>query len=283
MSLAMHAQKRDLRKKDYQKIVSFSFLHPNLKVNIFSKPDKLGVKIVRIGDGNLAIKHFHQTNSSSLILYFHGGAFTVPMNTDQFNMIENVAQQSESDLYIADFPLIPAHSGQELLNFSEEAFKQASSTGQKVFLLADSAGATLAIHLAEKYRNQISGLILASPWIVSETQPANSTKEDLMLDPAVLNQIRDQFLVGLSDGDSFSFLDSEKLNNLKVLLIYGSEEILADTDQKLISALDNAADTEVLIDEVKGAFHDFILWNKLPETKKAIKKIADFIKYQRGV
>ena len=283
MSLAMHAQKRDLRKKDYQKIVSFSFLHPNLKVNIFSKPDKLGVIIVRIGDGNLAIKHFHQTNSSSLILYFHGGAFTVPMNTDQFNMIENVAQQSESDLYIADFPLIPAHSGQELLNFSEEAFKQASSTGQKVFLLADSAGATLAIHLAEKYRNQISGLILASPWIVSETQPANSTKEDLMLDPAVLNQIRDQFLVGLSDGDSFSFLDSEKLNNLKVLLIYGSEEILADTDQKLISALDNAADTEVLIDEVKGAFHDFILWNKLPETKKAIKKIADFIKYQRGV
>nr|WP_252893062.1 alpha/beta hydrolase fold domain-containing protein [Lentilactobacillus otakiensis] len=107
-------------------------------------------------------------NPTSQILYFHGGAFTVPMNEDQLEMITRIATESASRIQVADFPLLPGHSADEILTFSQSALELVTDSELRTFIVADSAGAKIALQLLVNNPGKIAGTSLISPcWICS--------------------------------------------------------------------------------------------------------------------
>ena len=62
-----------------------------------------------------------------------------------------------------------------------------------------------------------------------------------------------------------------------ILLYYGTNELLAADDERLIQKLNEASGTPAKIHELKSMLHDYILWGKLPESKRTLKEVKQFI------
>ncbi len=107
MSFMAKRYLRKFRAEDYKKSVAHSFIKPNQKINLFRKNEN-EYKIDPVKKGQL-VTIDTVADPTSQILYFHGGAFTVPMNEDQLEMITQIAQAANSRLQIADFPLLPTN------------------------------------------------------------------------------------------------------------------------------------------------------------------------------
>ncbi|WP_040471101.1 alpha/beta hydrolase [Lentilactobacillus kisonensis] len=283
MSFMARRLTKQFKTQNYKQTVAHSFLHPNQKVNIFKNNPDIGL-IHHLNSGQL-VTIDTSTAPKSQILYFHGGAFRVPMNDDQLQMIRSIATQTESRLQIADFPLLPTYSSADMLNFATSALQAVVANGLPTFLVADSAGAALAVQLLFRYPDKIAGTSLISPWLdfeLTDAQVVSRATNDVMLDIDVLRQIAAEFTDGLSNGQWLDvFSPSDSLTG-SLQLFYGENELLAPNDKKFATTL--TATTNMTIDVIsfRDAFHDYILWDKLPETKKTKKQIVTFTRDQRG-
>ncbi|MFT8595184.1 MAG: alpha/beta hydrolase, partial [Lentilactobacillus hilgardii] len=255
------------------------FLHPNQKATIFTDKSK-DIKIYQMNHGQ-TVTLTPTDNPDNQIMYFHGGAFTVPMNTDQLEMITKIAIESNSLVQIVDFPLLPNHSSTEILESAQEALDIVYSTELPTFIVADSAGAAIALQLLIKNPTKIAGTSFISPWLDMQLKdPEISAKEseDVMLSLSVLRQIGQQFEVGLNQDNWFDVFDPQSLNIGSIQIFYGENELLTPINLKFIQALKQADKASVEVTTFKDGFHDYTLWFKLPETKKTFKEIARFIK-----
>lgn len=101
-----------------------------------------------------------------------------------------------------------------MLNFATSALQAVVANGLPTFLVADSAGAALAVQLLFRYPDKIAGTSLISPWLdfeLTDAQVVSRATNDVMLDIDVLRQIAAEFTDGLSNGqwlDVFSPSDS---------------------------------------------------------------------------
>jgi monoterpene epsilon-lactone hydrolase len=279
--------KRLLKKfwaEDYKKNVAHSFLKPNQKINIFRQnQDKY--KIYPVKNGQL-VTFEPISNPTSKILYFHGGAFTVPMNDDQLEMITKIAVESNSRIEVADFPLLPNHHADELLAFSQETFEMAIDSELPTFVIADSAGAKLALQLLVNNSGKVAGTSLISPWLdmkLTDPEIEQRAQDDVLLDLPTLQKIGGWFENGTSPEKWVDFSDSFQLKNLgDIQIFFGANEMLVPSNRRFVQALTDAANTNPLVTEFKDVWHDYTLWFKLSETKKTFKQIAEFVKDRHG-
>lgn len=270
---------KKFKKENYKVAVNHSFLHPNQEVTIFTDESKYET-IYQMKYGQI-VTLMPTDNPDNQIMYFHGGAFTVPMNIDQLEMITKIAIESNSLVQIVDFPLLPNHTSTEILESAQEALNIVYSTEIPTFIVADSAGAAIALQLLIKNPIKISGTSFISPWLDMQLKdPEISTKEneDVMLSLSVLRQIGKQFEAGLHQDDWFDILDPQNLNVGSIQIFYGENELLTPINLKFIRALKQADKASVQVTAFKDGFHDYTLWFKLPETKKTFKEIARFVR-----
>ncbi|KAL3949725.1 alpha/beta hydrolase fold domain-containing protein [Lentilactobacillus hilgardii] len=270
---------KKFKKENYKVTVNHSFLHPNKEVTIFTDESKYET-IYQMKYGQI-VTLMPTDNPDNQIMYFHGGAFTVPMNIDQLEMITKIAIESNSLVQIVDFPLLPNHTSTEILESAQEALDIVYSTEIPTFIVADSAGAAIALQLLIKNPIKISGTSFISPWLDMQLKdPEISTKEneDVMLSLSVLRQIGKQFEAGLHQDDWFDIFDPQNLNVGSIQIFYGENELLTPINLKFIRALKQADKASVQVTAFKDGFHDYTLWFKLPETKKTFKEIARFVR-----
>ncbi|EEI24272.1 alpha/beta hydrolase fold domain-containing protein [Lentilactobacillus hilgardii] len=270
---------KKFKKENYKVAVNHSFLHPNKEVTIFTDESKYET-IYQMKYGQI-VTLMPTDNPDNQIMYFHGGAFTVPMNIDQLEMITKIAIESNSLVQIVDFPLLPNHTSTEILESAQEALDIVYSTEIPTFIVADSAGAAIALQLLIKNPIKISGTSFISPWLDMQLKdPEISTKEneDVMLSLSVLRQIGKQFEAGLHQDDWFDIFDPQNLNVGSIQIFYGENELLTPINLKFIRALKQADKASVQVTAFKDGFHDYTLWFKLPETKKTFKEIARFVR-----
>lgn len=282
MSFAARRLLKQFRREDYRKSVNHSFLHPNQKVNIFKDTDQYN-QIYRTNSGQV-VTIDPVKSPTSQILYFHGGAFTVPMNQDQLTMITTIATAANSRIQVADFPLLPNHRGAELLEFAKQALTYTVKQPLPTFVVADSAGAALGLQAVIQEPAEVVGTVLVSPWLDMQlTDPSLTALEsaDVMLDLNVLKQIGGQFAAGLKPGDWVDAFDPVHLNVGPLKIFYGENELLTPINEQFITAAKKAANATVEVTRFKDGFHDYPLWTKLPETKKTVSQIAEFITSQR--
>lgn len=270
---------KKFKKENYKVAVNHSFLHPNQEVTIFTDESKYET-IYQMKYGQI-VTLMPTDNPDNQIMYFHGGAFTVPMNIDQLEMITKIAIESNSLVQIVDFPLLPNHTSTEILESAQEALDIVYSTEIPTFIVADSAGAAIALQLLIKNPIKIAGTSFISPWLDMQLKdPEISTKEneDVMLSLSVLRQIGKQFEAGLHQDDWFDIFDPQNLNVGSIQIFYGENELLTPINLKFIRALKQADKASVQVTAFKDGFHDYTLWFKLPETKKTFKEIARFVR-----
>ncbi|KRL10220.1 alpha/beta hydrolase [Lentilactobacillus otakiensis] len=273
------------RSEDYKKSVAHSFLKPNQKINIF-RQNESEYKIRPVKNGQVVTIE-PIANPTSQILYFHGGAFTVPMNEDQLEMITRIATESASRIQVADFPLLPGHSADEILTFSQSALELVTDSELRTFIVADSAGAKIALQLLVNNPGKIAGTSLISPWLdmqLTDPEIAARADNDILLDLPTLQKIGGWFDEGTTAEQWVDFTDASQLKNIgDIQIFYGGNEMLVPSDLKFIKALQSADGTNPIVTEYRDGYHDYTLWFKLSETKKTFKRIAEFIKDRRDV
>ncbi|MBU9790307.1 alpha/beta hydrolase [Lentilactobacillus sp. TOM.63] len=282
MSFAARRLLKQFRVQNYKQIISQSFLHPNQKLNLFDEPPA-GAIIDQFDHGRLVTLDV-VPDSASQLLYFHGGAFRVPMNEDQLTMIRSIAELSGSRLKIADFPLLPTHSAADISKFAATALQKVAANELPIFLIADSAGAVIAAQLLFQHANQIAGTVLISPWLdldLNDSEFADRATEDVMLDFDVLKQIATEFKLGLGGLHWIDpYLPSKSLTG-SLQIFYGDNELLVPSDKKFVAALEATTNIKVTVTNFRDGFHDYALWENLLETKKTKKQISSFIRDQR--
>ncbi|MFD1124733.1 alpha/beta hydrolase [Lentilactobacillus raoultii] len=270
---------KKFKKKDYKTTVNHIFLHPNQKVSLFT--DKKFNQQIHLMNYGQVVTLQPTDHPDNQILYFHGGAFTVPMNADQLEMITKIATKANSLVQVVDFPLLPTNSSADLLASAQAAFEFAKTKSLPIFIVADSAGAALAMQVLIRHADQIGGTSLISPWLdMGLEAPELAAREatDVMLSLSVLRQIGRQFAADLTDENWSDVFNPQNLEVGKIQIFYGENELLAPVNRKFIAALNQAANAEVEVTAFKDGFHDYSLWFKLPETKKTFKKIVEFIR-----
>ena len=284
MSFMAKRYLRKFRAEDYKKSVAHSFIKPNQKINLFRKNEN-EYKIDPVKKGQL-VTIDTVADPTSQILYFHGGAFTVPMNEDQLEMMTQIAQAANSRLQIADFPLLPTNSADDMLAFSQAVFDKVVTDDLPLFIVADSAGAKLALQLLMDNPGKVLGTSLISPWLdmkLTDPEIAKRAENDILLDLPTLQEIGGWFTDGASAEKWQDVFNSANLKNIgDVQIFYGENEMLVPSDLKLIDAMGQAEGASPLPTTFKDAWHDYTLWFKLSETKKTFRQIAEFIKDRRG-
>lgn len=275
---------KKFRAEDYKKNVAHSFLKPNQKINIFRQNEN-EYKIRPVKNGQLVTI---QTVASptSQILYFHGGAFTVPMNDDQLEMITKIAEESDSQIEVADFPLLPGHQADEMLEFAQEAFDTVIASELPTLIVADSAGAKLALQVLVDNPGKVAGTSLISPWLdmkLTDPEIVSRAEDDILLDLPTLQKIGGWFESGATPDKWADFTQPGQLKGIgDIQIYYGANEMLVPANHQFVEALTAAEGATPIVTEFKDGWHDYTLWFKLSETKKTFKGIAEFIKDRRG-
>ncbi|NRB39452.1 MAG: alpha/beta hydrolase [Pseudomonadales bacterium] len=115
-----------------------------------------------------------QQKKKPLIIYYHGGAFALACAANHIRALEYYVQQTDSVGIMVDYRLMPKHvfpaGFNDCYQSLEWAIKQADTLGidtDKIVLMGDSAGGTLAAGVAQKARdagiNNILSQVLIYP------------------------------------------------------------------------------------------------------------------------
>lgn len=119
------------------------------------------------------------TAAARIVIYFHGGAYFYDIMVEHFAGLAKLSSESKTTIVAPSYPMAPEHSAQEVLDFAVALWREirAANPNAKIILAGDSAGAGLAVQLAQYLKrsgkDNAAALILWSPWVdVSMTNPA---------------------------------------------------------------------------------------------------------------
>ncbi|KAI7755979.1 hypothetical protein M8C21_021598 [Ambrosia artemisiifolia] len=260
-----------------------------------------------------------------LIIYFHGGAFVIasPAEPKYHNSVTKLVSESRAIAVSVDYRLAPEHPLPTAFDDSFAALQWVSShivvgTGSgsgsgleewikndvdfdKVYLAGDSAGATIAHHLAIRVgsnpsirpdpdvRFKIRGMILINPYFWGK-DPIGSEKTDPIRKAMVDKWWEFVCPSGLDDGSSK--LDDPLINPMvngapdlaglgcgRVIITVSEKDILRDRGWAYHEALVKSNwNGNVEMVEIEGEDHVFHIFD--PNGEKAMnmmKKLASFI------
>lgn len=281
----LHKMKRENLKRGVEK----SFRNPNRREDELA-PAKFADDFVVTEDHLETGRLVHvttKTPSRYHLIFLHGGAFTVRGTESHRQLIELIARASNAQVTYFDFPLTPEHTAAETVTFTVAAYLDLVEQypNDHFVLFGDSAGAGLALVLLTQLRDQSARLpentLLVSPWV--DLQMADSKLDDAEAeDPELpLDALRDTAEIYAGAGSlkdptiSPIYADLSHLGAIGVF--YGTTELLVSDTKKLIAKLQQSAGTTVQSYALHNMMHDYILWTKLPETKRTLARLTDLL------
>lgn len=119
---------------------------------------------------------WHFSGNDTLIYYLHGGAFVLGFSPLYFPMMGKIAAASGASLIAPDYPLPPDHTAMETHEWMRAHFLKTIEIAapRRVIIMGDSAGANLAIGLANwlstSGHQAAEKLVLIAPWVDLEMQ-----------------------------------------------------------------------------------------------------------------
>ncbi|MEP3889863.1 MAG: alpha/beta hydrolase [Hellea sp.] len=119
---------------------------------------------------------WHYSGNDTLIYYLHGGAFVLGFSPLYFPMMGKIAAASGATLIAPDYPLPPKHTAIQTHEWMRAHFLKTIEIAapRRVIIMGDSAGANLAIGLANwlstSGHQAADKLVLIAPWVDLEMQ-----------------------------------------------------------------------------------------------------------------
>ena len=201
--------------------------------------------------------------------------------------IARLAHGTRTRCLAIDYRLAPEHAFPAALDDATSAYLWLLKQGidpSRIIVAGDSAGGGLALstvlNLCESEEKLPAGIVCISPWTdlsLSGASVQRKAKDDFILGREGL-MVNAGYYAGKFDLKSplISPLFAN-LDGLPPLLIQvGSEEILLD-DSTRFHEKGLASGVDVTLEVYGGMFHVFQLISILPETKKALGQIAEFV------
>ncbi|MFT4568842.1 MAG: monoterpene epsilon-lactone hydrolase [Saprospiraceae bacterium] len=240
---------------------------------------------IEIGGRKIGIYTPENANEDQTLLYFHGGHYVNEAHPLMHRFARNLANKSKCKICLMDYPLAPEDTYEETHKWSLEAYNALlGKVGGELILCGDSAGGGLALALAQRL-NELQHptppkkLMLFSPWLDLEFQiplTDEDEKKCLILHPDTMHKAAQMY-----GGDEnranylLSPINGELSNIGKIALWVGTEECAYKPS---VALLEKARKYKVYIEfhSCSGMHHDFFLL-PIPETKKAIAEMANFI------
>jgi epsilon-lactone hydrolase len=225
-------------------------------------------------------------SNDQVLLYFHGGAYIAGSPWTHRGLMGRLVRATGARIEAPDYPLAPEHPAPAAFDAAVRAFDTLLAEGvsaRHIVLAGDSAGGGLAAALADALAargTRIGGLVLLSPWTdltMSGASIVNLAKADPLLPAARMGEVIDQLRGALSPDDPrLSPLFGQAAVAQPTLIVVGADEILLDDSRRLAAHL-RAKGAQVELHIEAAAPHVYAyLAPYLPESRRAIRKMARF-------
>lgn len=257
---------------------------PGPKVNSYQETTIAGIPALRI---------IPPTPSQQVLLYFHGGAYTVGSRHTERMIAGNIAAQSGATVLVPEYRLAPEHPFPAALDDAVACYEfLLSSAVQTENLIVGglSAGggltAALLLKLRELDRSLPRAAVLLSPWL-DLTGTAVAIKHNAALDSGLSWELLIPSVKAYAgEHDLRHPLISPvfaELQGLPPLLIQvGDIEILLD-DARQFAAKAEAAGVHVQLRLWEGMIHAWHVYRIIPEARRAVDEIVAFLRSYQNV
>lgn len=161
---------------------------------------------VVLADGVTKLHWVKKDRASNVVLFFHGGGYSIPLSPGHLNWCSSIIQACESiekttAIAVLEYDLAPEHKYPRQLQqaiFAMDYLLQLGYQPGNVFLGGDSAGGHLALSLLShmmhshpslqclKLASPLAGVFLISPWLTDDASTL-SYKQNACVDMLPLN------------------------------------------------------------------------------------------------
>lgn len=227
--------------------------------------------------------------SKRVIIYAHGGAFTMGGIDTHLTITSHLAKHFEGKVLALEYSLAPEHIFPAAVKDIVAAYNgllQQGYPANQIALAGDSAGANLVLAAAVKIRNlgepMPSSIACLSPW-VDLTLSGETITKNRKIDPLVANGWLQRNAQEYAAGQPLNYPELsplfDDLSGLPPVMIQvGTDEILFSDAERLDQHL-KACGVESELDVWSGMWH---VWHGagliVPESRRALRKVARFLK-----
>jgi acetyl esterase/lipase len=253
------------------------------------RPPKCDVQSVVVEGLRAEWIHMPAAMDKSVVLYLHGGAYTMGSCNSHRRLAARVARACRARLLLPEYRLAPEHPYPIPLEDAVAAYRWLLECGvapQDIAIAGDSAGGGLAMAVLVFLRDAGDPLpaatVCMSPWTdlkITGASLKTKAKADPFLKPAYLRRMAKDYI---QDNDPRTPTISPiyaDLQGLPPLLIQvGSAEILQDDAVRLADRAREAG-VDVTLEVWEGMVHVWqFMAHILPEGRQAIEKIGIFVR-----
>jgi acetyl esterase/lipase len=249
--------------------------NPKLKVDSW---DMDGFNILTIHPTNMTGKH---------VIFFHGGAYVLEAISFHRKLMEKLAIAYGLTVSFIDYPKAPEYTYLTTVDVVNKAYLEIVSRYPKddFYLMGDSAGGGLALVLLQILRDKgitpfPKKTVLISPWLdLSMSNPDIPEYESLeSLLPVKGLIYTGKMYAGGEDlrNPLLSPIYGDLSDLGKILLIFGTNEILYPDCMALVEKLSRSQGSTIEIILGENMMHNWIIF-PFPESRDGIIRIAQFI------
>ncbi|MEQ8378934.1 alpha/beta hydrolase [Parvibaculum sp.] len=240
----------------------------------------------------VAVGHPAPGNAAAerILLYVHGGSFILERSGVHNALIARICQKAEARAFVVDYRLAPEHPFPAGLEDVKAAYRWLIETGvepSRLGIVADSAGGGLALSALVALRAEglpmPGAMALLGPWtdltLSGNSILANFRNEAMVSTLEGISICTRLYLQGHAPGDPAVSPLFADLSGLPPTLIHvGAPEMLRDDSTRLAQRLREAGG-KAWCDVYPRMPH---VWHRLgpllPETRRSIEEIGDFIR-----
>lgn len=230
----------------------------------------------------------NQTKEDKVILYLHGGGYGYCSAVTHRSLAARIMIESSVKVLLPEYRLAPEYpfpaAIEDTLTIYRWLIKQGYESSNIIFA-GDSAGGGLSVSatlaLRDLSESLPAALVCLSPW-VDLTSSGESYRENREKDPYLVEELVRKTAQAYAVDES---LDNRLISPVfadfsgfpPMFIQVGSIEILL-SDAELLANKARQAGVEVHLNVWEGMWHVWQISNKLPEAKKAVKEIGNFVR-----
>lgn len=226
------------------------------------------------------IKSKREENSSTCLIYFHGGAFIYNASNYHYLSTCKYVENLGCDLLMVNYSLSPKHRHPEQINQCESALIYASENYSNLLIGGDSAGGFLAIKTALKACNlkiKVGAVMLIYPVVDNKMQTA-SMKEfyDTPMWNSRCNKKMWRWYYGGENLEE-SLLDINLPSSFPPTYVETAQFDCLNNEGLIFAENLKKAGCKVVVNQTKNTMHGFDAVD-CPTTQKAFLERIEFLK-----
>jgi acetyl esterase len=214
----------------------------------------------------------------TLVLFFHGGGWTVGDIDSHDSPCRALAKAAGMPVMSVDYPLAPEHPWPEPLDHALAAFDEAQQHHERIVVAGDSAGGHLAAMVALRRPAAFQLLIYPATDFTHTYESERLFAEGYLLTKRNMDFYEAQFVPDAADKRAASPLHADDLAQAPpAMVVTAGFDPLRDEGEAYAAKLEQAG-VRTILRRHPGQVHGFLNMTALPSTREAIAEMAGVLR-----